>query len=265
MPFEVKGKVALITGGIGGIGIAFAQHLLKNGLKALTIADVAEEKKANEVIKSLNAEFGDGKVIYVKTDVTKADQFEAAFKTTIAKWGSLDILLNNAGILKDSNWELEIAVNCNAVVRGCLLALQYMGKDRGGKGGVVVNLASILGLQEVSSCPIYVGTKHFVVGLTRSFGKQFYADRTGINFFAICPGVTDTVLIADGHKCLLPIPRLTDVFNQELKSLPIQDTSNVGKALITLLQKGENGSIWVTEESKPAYEVNFPDRKTLAK
>jgi 15-hydroxyprostaglandin dehydrogenase (NAD) len=58
----------------------------------------------------------------------------------------------------------------NAVVRGTLLGFQYLGKDKGGKGGVVVNIASILGLSPMAGCPVYVGTKHAVVGITRSFG-----------------------------------------------------------------------------------------------
>lgn len=78
-----------------------------------------------------------------------------------------------------------------------------MGKNNGGKGGVVVNVASILGLQELAGCPIYVGTKHFVVGLTRSFGTPFYYSRTGIKFFTICPGVTDTPLISEAGKWAL--------------------------------------------------------------
>jgi len=58
----------------------------------------------------------------------------------------------------------------NAVVRGTLLGLQYMGKDKGGKGGVVVNISSIAGLGPFAFCPVYVATKHAVIGLTRSFG-----------------------------------------------------------------------------------------------
>ena len=64
----------------------------------------------------------------------------------------------------------EIWLLQNAVVRGTLLGLQYMGKDEGGKGGVVVNIASIAGLAPFAPCPVYVATKHAIVGLTRSFG-----------------------------------------------------------------------------------------------
>jgi len=58
----------------------------------------------------------------------------------------------------------------NAVVRGTLLGLQYMGKDEGGKGGLVINIASNLGLDPIAGSPVYVATKHAVIGLTRSFG-----------------------------------------------------------------------------------------------
>jgi len=61
--------------------------------------------------------------------------------------------------MDDCRWELEIAINVNAVVRGTLLGLQYMGKDEGGKGGVVVNIASIAGLGPYAGSPVYVATK----------------------------------------------------------------------------------------------------------
>jgi len=72
----------------------------------------------------------------------------------------------------------------NAVVRGTLLGLQYMGKDEGGEGGVVVNVASILGLAPFASSPVYVTTKHAVIGLTRSFGVS-----TACSNWIFCTGL----------------------------------------------------------------------------
>jgi 15-hydroxyprostaglandin dehydrogenase (NAD) len=68
----------------------------------------------------------------------------------------------------------------NAVVRGTLLALQYMGKDKGGKGGVVVNMASIAGLAPFAVFPVYVTTKHAVIGLSRSFGVSTASNNVDI-------------------------------------------------------------------------------------
>ncbi|KAJ8960193.1 hypothetical protein NQ318_003917 [Aromia moschata] len=149
--------------------------------------------------------------------------------------------------MNDAHWELEIAINVSAVVQGSLFGIKYMGKNNGGKGGVIVNIASILGLQNLAGCPVYVGTKHFVVGLDRSFGTPYFLERTGITFLTMCPGVTDTPLDIGGWKVRLSGP------------------SNVAKGMYTLITKGENGSVWVSEGGQPIYEVAIPDRTTLRK
>lgn len=109
-----------------------------------------------------------------------------------------------------------------AVSRGTLLGFEYMGKDNGGRGGVIVNIASILGMQPLAGCPIYVGTKHFVVGLSRSFGTPFYYNRSGILVLTMCPGVTDTPLISEAGHHALPDTNTGKLLAQELGALPAQ-------------------------------------------
>lgn len=146
--------------------------------------------------------------------------------------------------MNDTNWELEIAINCvrnildhivietvpnslflqNAVVQGSLLGIKYMGKNNGKSGGVIVNIASILGLQEFVGCPVYTATKHFVVGLDRSFGKPYFYDLTGIKFLTMCPGVTDTPLISEASQFVLQrFQNLDKVLTENLATLPIQE------------------------------------------
>jgi 15-hydroxyprostaglandin dehydrogenase (NAD) len=79
-----------------------------------------------------------------------------------------------------SNYECDVWFLQNAVVRGTLLGLQYMGKDEGGKGGVVLNMASIAGLGPFAYSPVYVATKHAVIGFTRSFGVSTVCSNVGI-------------------------------------------------------------------------------------
>ncbi|XP_019866920.1 15-hydroxyprostaglandin dehydrogenase [NAD(+)] [Aethina tumida] len=259
--FDIKGKIALITGGATGIGLEYSRYLFKHGLKAVTILDL-DEKRGNEAV----AELGADKALFIKADVTKNDQLESAFQTTVDKWKGLDIVINNAGIMNDQRWELEIAINCNAVAQGTLLGIKHMGKNNGGKGGVIVNIASILGLQELSGCPIYVGTKHFVVGLDRSFGTPYFWNLTGIKFLTMCPGVTATPLISEaGHFALDGYPKLGETLANELGSLPAQKPHNVAEGMITLITKGANGSVWVSEGGEPIYEVSIPNRLTIRK
>ncbi|XP_023020854.1 15-hydroxyprostaglandin dehydrogenase [NAD(+)] [Leptinotarsa decemlineata] len=265
MVFEIQGKFALITGGAAGIGLAYTVELLKNGLGGVVIADI-DGLKGSEAVDYLNKKYGANKAVFIKTDVTKADQLEAAFKLAISTFKKLDLVINNAGIMNDANWELEIAINCNAVVQGSLLGMKYMGKNNGGNGGVIVNIASILGLQELDGCPIYVGTKHFVVGLNRSFGTPYYFNLTGIKFLTMCPGVTDTPLISEASKFALQgYPDIGKVLAEGLGSLPEQRPEHVAIGMLKLITEGENGSVWVAEGGKPIYEVQIPERTSLRK
>ncbi|KAH1021890.1 hypothetical protein HUJ04_011374 [Dendroctonus ponderosae] len=262
--FDIKGKIALVTGGANGIGLAYVKLLLENGLKGIGIVDL--NPNGNEVAANINKQYGDGTAIFILANVINKGELSAAFDKTIAQFKGLDIVINIAGIMYDADWEKEIALNCNAVVEGSLLAVKHLGKNNGGKGGVVANIASILGLQRLAGCPIYVGTKNFVVGFTRSFGTDYYWNLTGIKFVTICPGVTDTPLISDANRFALQgYPKLGKLLANELGSLPAQPTSNVAQGMITLITKGSNGSVWVSEGNEPVYEVAIPERTTIRK
>lgn len=264
MAFEIKGKIALVTGGANGIGLAYVRELLRHGAKKVAIADI--DKNGHKVAQELNGQHGNDTVIFIEANVINKEELAAVFEKTFLTFKGLDVLINNAGILNDANWEKQIALNCNAVVEGSLLGIKYMGKNNEGKGGVIVNIASILGLQKLEGCPVYTASKHFVVGLTRSFGSPYYLDLTGIKFVTMCPGVTDTPLIFEANKMALKgFPDLGTVLAAGLGSLPNQPTSNVAEGMMTLITKGSNGSVWVSEGSEAIYEVEIPDRLTLRK
>lgn len=110
------------------------------------------------------------------------------------------------------------------MVEGSLLGLKYMGKDKGGKGGVVVNLASIAGLKPVDTLPVYCGTKHFVIAFSRSLGLPFHYDRTGVKIISLCPGATNTNLLPASIQSPLDIaPDIAQRLDVALKSLPLQE------------------------------------------
>jgi len=264
--YDIKGKIALVTGGARGIGLSCVKELLRNGVQAVSILDINAEE-GSQAVKELSKEFGDDKTIFIKTDVTKSNEFEDGFKATINKWKKIDIVVNNAGVLNDAQWDLEISINCGGVVRGTLLGFQYMGKDKGGNGGVIVNIASILGLQPLDSCPVYTASKHFVVGFDRSLGTPYHYNRTGIKIVTMCPGVTETLLVHDANKYALTslCSDMGQLLVADLTALPAQPTENVAKGVITLITKGDNGSVWVAEGNQPVYEVEIPDRNTLGK
>lgn len=78
-----------------------------------------------------------------------------------------------------------------------------MGKHKKGKGGIIVNVASIYGLQSAWTCPVYCGSKHFIIGLGKCFSNEYYEKLTGVKVLTICPGVTDTDMITEAKESAL--------------------------------------------------------------
>lgn len=111
-----------------------------------------------------------------------------------------------------------------AVVRGSLLGMQYMGKDKGGNGGLIINISSILGLQTLSSCPIHVATKHFVIGFNRSLGTNYHFKRTSVKVLTLCPGFTNTPHLKEASQNAITSlsSDIGELLTQELQELPSQ-------------------------------------------
>ncbi|XP_049764625.1 15-hydroxyprostaglandin dehydrogenase [NAD(+)]-like [Schistocerca cancellata] len=262
---ELRGRVALVTGGASGIGLQYARHLLLAGLKGVVLADLSEEAGAAavadlaEAVAAAGAGSEGGRAVFQLTDVTKPQHVREAFARAYDEFGRLDIVINNAGILNDAQWELQIDINVTAVVRCTQLAMELM--SRGG-GGVVLNVASVLGLAALGGCPVYVATKHAVVGLSRSYGTQFHWQRTGVRVVALCPGVTDTQLIAQAGA-RQPHRDQGALAVHELAALPQQRPEHVAAAALHVLRAAPNGSVWVAEGAEPAYQLRFPHRTQL--
>ncbi|CAG9832587.1 unnamed protein product [Diabrotica balteata] len=116
--FDIKGKVALITGGAGGVGLELSKALLRNNLKGVALVDL-NDSLGEKAVQQINSEFGKDKAIFLKADVTNIQQLEDAFKKTVEQYKYLDIVFNNAGILNDAIWEKEISINVVRVVAIC--------------------------------------------------------------------------------------------------------------------------------------------------
>ncbi|XP_068994074.1 uncharacterized protein [Neodiprion pinetum] len=258
---QVENKIALVTGGARGIGFAYATELLRNGAAHVAILDLATSPGL-EAANKLNVEFGDGRAIFIECDVTKDIEFKAAFVKVIEELGGLDIVINNAGIVNESQYDLTININLTAVVRGTILGLQHMGKDKGGKGGVIVNTSSIYGLDPGPWLPVYGATKHGVVGLSRSFGLPYHYEKTGVKVLAMCPSFTDTKLLNEVGDCTGPFVDKEAAMN-DIKSQSLQKPENVGKALVDIISRGNSGSVWISEAGEPVAEIFIPDRFTL--
>ncbi|KAF5303988.1 hypothetical protein FQA39_LY01773 [Lamprigera yunnana] len=262
--FNIDGKVALVTGGASGIGLACVKELLKHGAKGVTVADINKES-ATKIVDDLNQEFGNDKVLLAEVDVTDKKQFESGFRLTIEKFKNLDIVVNNAGIFDEQNWEKTIAVNVNGGIIGNLLALEkYIPLHKSGAEGVIINICSTACFLVRGWNPIYATTKFGLLGLSRSLGIEHHYKRTKIKVISILPGFTVTSMVPNLDH-LHRSKEYHKIYEAIKPTLILQPSSHVGFHIAKLIGTAKSGSAWVIEDSKDPYEVEFPSAQQLRK
>ncbi|GJQ71203.1 hypothetical protein Trydic_g1100 [Trypoxylus dichotomus] len=250
---DLKGKVALVTGGASGYGREYCVELLKQGCK-VSICDINSDA-GEDLLHELSKQ-GQDRVIFCPCDVTDYQQYEEAFQTTISKLGGVDIVINNASVMNDRLWELEVDVNLNGVVRGLLLAFRFLGKDRGGPGGVVVNGGSSCSTHPFVSLPVFTATKHAVAALTRSYGDPYHVNLTGVRVIAVCPTPAETALQADARKRLMS-GEYEQAWKKDIGNTVPVKTEYVAKSMVDLLKKAPSGSSWLIENSEAPKEITL--------
>ncbi|MFJ4847898.1 3-oxoacyl-ACP reductase [Streptomyces sp. NPDC088733] len=191
---RLVGRTAVVTGAGSGIGLASARRLASEGAHVVC-ADIDESagKAAAEEVGGL----------FVRTDVTDADQVEALFRTAYDTYGSVDVAFNNAGISPPDDdsilttgidaWRRVQEVNLTSVYLCCKAALPYM--QRQGKGSII-NTASFVAVMGAATSQIsYTASKGGVLAMSRELGVQFA--REGIRVNALCPGPVNTPLLRE--------------------------------------------------------------------
>lgn len=217
---RMKEKVILVTGGAAGIGKATALRFAKEGAKVV-ICDVNEEA-GQATVKELGNDAG-----FYKVNVADRAEVQAWIDAVVAEYGRIDVIVNNAGILRDGqlikfkngellgqmseeNFDLVISVNLKGVFN-CTQAVAPVMAGQG--GGVILNASSIVGLDGNFGQTNYVATKSGVIGMTKVWAREL--GRYGIRVNAVAPGFTATEMVTampdkilDGMKARTPLGRL---------------------------------------------------------
>lgn len=245
---ELKGKVALITGGASGIGLATARRLAREGMQ-VCVVDV------NYDAALAAAEAVDG--FAIATDVSDPNQVDAAFLRCVEAFGRLDLAHLNAGValawsgdmatLDLADYRRWIGVNFDGVVFTARAAVRAL---RHGDGAVaakaIIATASISGLEPFYPDPVYAAGKHAVVGLMRSMAPNLAAE--GISCHVICPGLTDTAMLPEGAKDSLDAAGIAVATPEEIADAVIVAAKSPLEAA---------GTSWVCHPGKPPFAFEF--------
>jgi 3-oxoacyl-[acyl-carrier protein] reductase len=196
-------RVAIVTGATRGIGLAIASRLARDGYDI-----VANYRGDDDVAEAARKELeSTGRtIVLIKGDVSSADDAGALIETALSELGQIDVLVNNAGITRDTlvmrmsedDWDAVIDTNLKGAFLTSKAAIRPMIRQRSGR---IINLTSVVGLVGNAGQANYASAKAGLVGLTKSLAKE--VGSRGITVNAVAPGFIET--------------RLTDVLNQELK------------------------------------------------
>lgn len=212
--FQFNNKIAIITGGADGIGKATAIKFAEAGAVSI-IWDIQSDKGVvltREIIQK------GGKADFYNVNTTKISEIENAVKIIVEKYGTVDFLINNAGITRDASfkkmtseqWQQVIDVNLTGVFN-CTKVIAPIFLDKG--FGKIVNASSVVGLYGNFGQTNYVATKAGIIGMTKTWAREF--GRKGVNVNAVAPGFTMTEMVAkmpenvlEGMKAKVPLGRL---------------------------------------------------------
>ncbi|CAH0546267.1 unnamed protein product [Brassicogethes aeneus] len=255
--FELADKVAVIVGGAGEIGYSIAHTFLRNGVNNVSILD-KDVTKGEEAVDKLVQKFGNSKAIFYETEITDSKNVDAALRNTILHLNGIDIVVNCAGIFNDSKWEEQIQTNMIGTVVTTLLGLQHMSSSGPGHGGIVVNVASIMGVIPSLGYPLHTMTQYGIVGFSRALGCSDQYNRTKVKIVGYCPGPTDTKLFRDAANNSIN-PNFSTEFLQEIDGCVVQKPEKVAEGLCLVMETAKSGSIWVAENNDTPYEVRFPE------
>ncbi len=229
MNITFENKVALVTGGASGMGLATAKAFAESGA-SIVIVDI-NQQAVKEAAKALvQAGYS---AIGIACDVADEMQVKDMVEQAIAKFGRLDAAYNNAGIQSpvvetaDANgedFERVMAVNLRGIWNCMKYELIQMRKQ---SNGAIVNCSSLGGLVGIADRAVYHASKHGVIGLTKSAALEYAA--RGIQINAVCPGIIDTPMVED------MLTTQTEAMNELMKEIPIDRLGRAEEIATTVL------------------------------
>ncbi|MFM9413737.1 SDR family NAD(P)-dependent oxidoreductase [Peptococcus simiae] len=229
MEFQFKNKTVVVTGASSGMGYAIAQSFVKEGATVIAVARRAE--RLEELKESLKD--ASGVLVPVTADLAVDENNSLMVETAVKEGGRIDVLINNAGMMDefmpigevdDALWDKVFKINLDSPRHAMKAAVNHMLSD--GKGGVIINIASIGGLEGCRAGAAYTASKHALVGLTKNTAYMYAHDN--IRCLAICPGGVKTeVGKYASHPSEKGIQRVMSGLDANIRQADVQEIADL--------------------------------------
>ncbi|MCH9633722.1 MAG: 3-oxoacyl-[acyl-carrier-protein] reductase FabG [Chlamydiae bacterium] len=230
----LKDQNVIVTGGTAGIGKAIALHFAKQGAN---VAIFGTNPERGELVVNEIKEQSSGKVTFTAVDVSKTEKVKVAVDQVLVDFGSIDILINNAGIVRDGlllrmsedDWDRVLEVNLKSVYNTCKAVIRPMMKAKKGK---IINISSVIGLTGNAGQVNYAASKSGIIGVTKSLAKELAGRNIYVN--CIAPGFIETSMTSE----------LNEVVKDEiLRNIPLKRIGRpeeIANAALFLASEGAN-------------------------
>ena len=237
--FSLQNKIAIVTGASQGIGKTTAELFSRSGAHVVCIA--RNEKKIKDLVNTISK--NGHSASYISCDISDGNLFQNTIKSIISDYAKIDILINNAGItrdslvlrMKDNQWDEVLDTNLKGAFYGTKSVLRSMMKNKYGR---IINITSIVGLQGNSGQSNYSASKAGLIGFSQSVAKEV-ASR-GITINCIAPGWIETEMTND-------LPQ--DTKSEIIKNIPIGMTGTTEDIAYTALFLASKESKYITGQT----------------